>query len=124
MSAFGKRIDGPAGRRRAPPRQVSVLGSAVTINGAKSVIVEDDIGFVMAIVPADRNVQLGQLSRLLDREHLRLADENRIAAMFTDCDRGAVPALGMAWGMPTVIDDELEANEVVYLESGDHERLL
>lgn len=41
MSAFGKRIDGPAGRRRAPRRQVSVLGSAVTINGAKSVIVED-----------------------------------------------------------------------------------
>ncbi|HEY9066283.1 MAG TPA: YbaK/EbsC family protein [Burkholderiaceae bacterium] len=91
---------------------------------AKSVIVEDDIGYVMAVVPADRNVQLGQLSRLLDREHLRLADENRIAAMFTDCDRGAVPALGMAWGVPTVIDDELEANDVVYLESGDHERLL
>ena len=30
----------------------------------------------------------------------------------------------MPWGVPTVIDDELEANEVVYLESGDHERLL
>ena len=41
MSAFGKRIDGPAGRRRAPRRQLSVLGSAVTMNGAKSVIVED-----------------------------------------------------------------------------------
>jgi Ala-tRNA(Pro) deacylase len=91
---------------------------------AKSVMVEDDAGFVMAVVPADRNVQLGQLSRLLHREHLRLADETAIAAMFVDCDRGAVPTLGMAWNVPTVIDDELEANEVVYLESGDHERLL
>jgi Ala-tRNA(Pro) deacylase len=30
----------------------------------------------------------------------------------------------MAWGIETIVDDELEANEVVYMESGDHERLL
>lgn len=41
MSSFGKRIDGPAGRRRVSRRQVGVLGSAVTLNGSKSVIVED-----------------------------------------------------------------------------------
>ncbi len=91
---------------------------------AKPVICEDDTGFVMAVVPADRNVLLGELSRLLGRKHLRLADETSIATLFADCDRGAVPALGMAWDVPTVIDDELEAGETVYLESGDHERLL
>ncbi len=91
---------------------------------AKSVVLEDDTGFVMAIVPADRSVMLGQLSRLLDRHHLRLADEAGIVSMFADCDRGAVPALGMAWGVETVVDDELEASEVVYVEGGDHERLL
>lgn len=41
MSNFGKRIDGPAGRRRAARRQVGVLGSAVTLHGSKSVVVED-----------------------------------------------------------------------------------
>lgn len=91
---------------------------------AKSVIVEDDIGCVMAVVPANRNVLLGQLSRVLDRKHLRLSDEARIASMFADCDRGAVPALGMAWGVETVVDDELEAGDVVYVEAGDHECLL
>lgn len=91
---------------------------------AKSVIVEDDSGCLMAVVPADRNVMLGALSRLLERRHLRLADETRIAALFADCDRGAVPALGMAWGVETVVDDELVANEVVYVEGGDHECLL
>ena len=91
---------------------------------AKSVIVEDDTGCVMAVVPANRNVLLGQLSRLLDRKHLRLSDEARIAPMFADCDRGAVPALGMAWGVETVVNDELEASEVVYVEAGDHEHLL
>jgi Ala-tRNA(Pro) deacylase len=91
---------------------------------AKSVIVEDDVGCLMAVVPADRKVKLGELSRMLGRRHLRLADEQRIAELFTDCERGAVPALGMAWNVETVVDDELETRTVVYIEGGDHERLL
>ena len=91
---------------------------------AKSVIVEDDTGCVMAVLPADRKLRLGELSRMLGRKNLRLADERRIAELFTDCDLGAVPAVGMAWGVETVVDDELESCSTVYVEGGDHERLL
>jgi Ala-tRNA(Pro) deacylase len=91
---------------------------------AKPVIVEDDAGCVMAIVPGDRKLQIGRLARLLERKRLHLADEDRIAELFTDCDRGAVPGLGMAWGLDTIVDDELEASEFVYLEGGDHECLV
>lgn len=91
---------------------------------AKSVIVEDDEGCLMAVVPADRMVRLRELSRMLGRSHLRLADEDRITELFTDCERGAVPALGMAWGLDTVVDEELESCPTVYIEGGDHERLL
>ncbi len=91
---------------------------------AKSVILEDDTGYVMAVVPADKTVMLGHLSQLLGRKELRLSDESRIALLFEDCDRGAVPPVGMAWGIDTIVDDELEANDVVYMEGGDHERLL
>ena len=91
---------------------------------AKAVIVEDDEGCVMAVVPGDRYVGLSRLSELLGRRHLRLADEERVAALFPDCDRGAVPALGMVWGLQIVVDDGLEVSDVVYLECGDHERLL
>jgi Ala-tRNA(Pro) deacylase len=91
---------------------------------ASSVIVEDEAGCVMAVVPADRKVKLGELSRMLGRRHLRLADEQRIADLFTDCERGAVPALGMAWNVETVVDDELETCTTIYIEGGDHERLL
>ncbi len=91
---------------------------------AKPVILEDDSGCVMAVVPADKAVMLGQLSQLLGRQELRLANENRIALLFKDCDRGAVPPVGMAWGIETIVDDELETSDVVYMEGGDHERLL
>jgi Ala-tRNA(Pro) deacylase len=91
---------------------------------AKSVILEDGDGCVMAVVPADRMVMLGQLSRLLGRHDLHLADEDRIAELFDDCERGAVPPVGMAWGVETIVDEQLEANDFVYIEAGDHKHLL
>jgi Ala-tRNA(Pro) deacylase len=91
---------------------------------AKSVILEDDAGFVMAVVPADKYVMLGRLGHLLGRHELHLSDEQRIAALFADCVRGAVPPVGMAWGVDTVVDEELERHDPVYLEGGDHQRLL
>lgn len=91
---------------------------------AKSVILEDDTGCLMAVVPADKAVMLGHLSQMLGRKELRLSDESRIAQLFEDCHRGAVPPVGMAWGIETIVDDELEASDVVYMEGGDHERLL
>ena len=64
---------------------------------AKSVILEDGDGFVMAVIPADRYVMVGRVATLLGRHELHLSDEDRIAAVFGDCDRGAVPPVGMAW---------------------------
>ena len=40
-SNFGKRIDGPSGRRGSVRRQVAVPGSIVTLVGSSSVLVED-----------------------------------------------------------------------------------
>jgi Ala-tRNA(Pro) deacylase len=58
----------------------------------------------MAVVPADKYVMLGRLGQLLNRHELHLSDEQRIAAVFAECDRGAVPPVGMAWGIDTVVD--------------------
>ena len=91
---------------------------------AKSVILQDDAGCVMAVLPADKQLMVGEFSRLLGRYKLRLADEARIAQLFDDCEPGAIPPVGMAWGIQTIVDEELESNEVVYMEGGDHKRLL
>lgn len=91
---------------------------------AKSVILEDEAGVVMAVVPADSRVRIGEVARMLGRHDLHLADERRIAQVFSDCELGAVPALGMAWGVETVVDDDLQENAEVYVEAGDHKLLL
>lgn len=91
---------------------------------AKPVLLEDDEGCVMAVVPADCRVKVGAVARMLGRPDLHLANEARIAELFDDCDLGALPPVGMAWGVPTVVDDELERLDEVWIEGGDHERLM
>jgi Ala-tRNA(Pro) deacylase len=91
---------------------------------AKGVLLEDEAGYLMAVVPADRQLNIGTLARMFDRHSLHLVDERRIGHIFHDCETGAMPPVGMAWGIDTVVDDTLEASDVVYLEAGDHETLL
>ena len=56
-------------------------------NIAKSVILEDDRGYLMAVVPATHHVELGLLGRQLNR-HLGLATEKELTQLFSDCDPG------------------------------------
>jgi Ala-tRNA(Pro) deacylase len=43
---------------------------------------------------------------------------------FPDCDAGAVPALGPAYGLDTIWDDGLLERSDLYFDAGDHEPLL
>jgi Ala-tRNA(Pro) deacylase len=91
---------------------------------AKAVMLEDDKGCVVAVLPANKSVMPHEVAQLLGRQDLRLMEERRLGELLDGCEPGAVPPVGMAWGLETVIDDELEQREVVYLETGDHEQLL
>ena len=80
-------------------------------------ILEDDAGCVLAVVPANSRVQIGELAHLLGRRDLHLSDERRIMQVFEDCAVGAVPAFGMAWGVETVVDETIGDNAEVYAEA-------
>ena len=90
---------------------------------AKSVLLEDEQGYLMAILPASRRIELGRLERELGR-NLELATEPELVERFRDCEVGAVPALGEAFGIRTLIDDTLLVAEDIYFEAGDHEDLV
>jgi Ala-tRNA(Pro) deacylase len=86
---------------------------------AKSVLLRDERGYVLAVVPSTRRVELGALERMLDRE-LNIASESEVANIFSDCDIGAVPPVGVAYGVDVVYDDRLDAADDLYFEAGDH----
>lgn len=90
---------------------------------AKSVILEDESGYVMAVVPSTRRVELGRLSKQLNRR-LSLTTERQLRGLFRDCDPGAVPPIGAAYGIETIVDDTLNECEEIYFEGGSHEDLI
>ena len=90
---------------------------------AKSVVLEDDQGYLMVVLPASRQVDLGELHRVLNR-NLGLAMENELGHLFSDCEVGALPAIGPAYGVETIVDDSIAEQPEVYFEAGDHEQLI
>jgi Ala-tRNA(Pro) deacylase len=90
---------------------------------AKSVLLEDERGYVMAVLPASHRVDLKKLRHAMHR-HLEFATEAELARIFGDCEVGAIPPLGEAYGIPVVWDDHLSNLGCVYFEAGDHEDLV
>jgi len=90
----------------------------------KSVVLEDERGYIMAVVPSTRRVEIGKLSKHLNRK-LGLATENELSRLFDDCETGAIPPVGQAYGMDVVIDDDcISERSDVYFEGGDHTDLV
>lgn len=90
---------------------------------AKSVMLKDDLGYVMAVLPSTCHVAISAVNRSLGR-HLQLAEEWELQDLFRDCEPGAIPAVGPAYGLKTVIDQRLMQQQDVYFEAGDHEGLI
>jgi len=90
---------------------------------AKCVMLHDDSGYLMAILPSTRRVDLDAIDEQLGRR-LMLAREDELPAMFRDCEPGAIPPLGKAYGIDVVMDDDLLKADDVYFEAGDHRALV
>lgn len=91
---------------------------------AKAVLFCDENDYVLAIVPASTRVDPIALSSLLGQRDLMLAPEDEVGVVFPDCELGAVPAVGLAYGIDTVVDDALLEQAEVYFEGGDHEHVV
>jgi Ala-tRNA(Pro) deacylase len=93
---------------------------------AKAVLLEDERErnhFLMAVIPATHRVEIARLSRHIGRP-VHLATEKDAAGVFPDCEPGAIPAIGPAYGLETVLDDSLMEQQDLYFEAGDHEHLV
>lgn len=91
---------------------------------AKAILLKDDNGSVMVIIPASCSLDMRAVRDETGRNRLEMVDESEIGRIFTDCEVGAVPPLGQAYGVTTLIDSSLGRCDTVYLETGDHESLV
>lgn len=86
----------------------------------KPVVVQADGQFVMCALPASYRVDLDALRDQLQADEVRLADEPSLQSLFSDCELGAEPPVGRMYGLPTLMDESLFADELVTFQAGTH----
>jgi Ala-tRNA(Pro) deacylase len=80
-------------------------------------------GYLLAVLPASHHLSLELLQRWLGRS-VALASEQEVGKLFPDCDLGAIPPLGEAYGLDAALDDGLAGLDEVCFEGGDHRTLI
>lgn len=90
---------------------------------ARAVMLKDDKGLAMAVLPLSHAVDFNQLTRQF-RRPLRLARRGDYATLFTDCAKGCVPPLGEAYHIDTFIDSSLEGLDYVCFEPGNRTNMV
>jgi Ala-tRNA(Pro) deacylase len=92
-------------------------------NVIKAVVLKGADGFMLALLPASRHIELDELRQVLGAG-VDIAGEEQIETLFPDCEPGSVPALGAAYGIGVVVDDSLARQQDLYFEGGDHAHLV
>jgi Ala-tRNA(Pro) deacylase len=88
---------------------------------AKTIVLQDEAGYVLAIIPASERLDLHKVRDLLGASRsLRLADESEIAKDFPTVEVGAVPPVGPMLPRAEVVDERLLATDQVVCAGGDH----
>jgi Ala-tRNA(Pro) deacylase len=90
---------------------------------AKAVVLHDGADYLIAVVPSTHRLELDALQDQLGRP-VSLATEAEICGIFDDCETGAIPAIGSAYGLKVFCDEGLAAESEVLFEAGNHVELV
>jgi len=87
---------------------------------AKTVVCFADGQPILAVVPAPCSVNLNRLQRTAHARSIRLANEREFAALYQDCEVGAMPPLGPLFGQRVFVDARLASDPEVSFSAGSH----
>jgi Ala-tRNA(Pro) deacylase len=86
---------------------------------AKVVMVKSNGNHVMAVVPADRRIDLQKVEKITGKP-ASLESEVDFKTIFSDCAVGAMPPFGNLYGLPTYVDERLAREDYIVFEAGTH----
>lgn len=87
---------------------------------AKTVMIKAGCGFVMAVLPASRRLDIDKLKKVLAEKDVRIAEESEFRRFFPDCEPGAEPPFGNLYGVRTLVDRALAEDEHIFFNAGNH----
>jgi Ala-tRNA(Pro) deacylase len=90
----------------------------------KTVILRKDGDLVMAVLPANRKVDLQAFEHAIGSKNVEIAREQDFKATFPGCELGAMPPFGNLWDIPVFVDEEIRDHETVTFNAGTHVELV
>ncbi len=113
--------------RHQPTYSAQQMAAVEHVSGrevAKPVVVKADSKYYMCVLPACCKVDLDALKQELCADQVALAGEDEMSKLFADCELGAEPPFGNLYGLETLMDQSLEADEHIVFQGGTHEQAI
>jgi Ala-tRNA(Pro) deacylase len=87
---------------------------------AKTVVCLADGEPILAVIPADRVIDIARLCEVTGARTARLAAEREFAWMYPDCEVGAMPPLGPLYHQRVYVDRALSRASQIVFNAGTH----
>jgi Ala-tRNA(Pro) deacylase len=87
---------------------------------AKTVVLRAGNRLVMAVLRADRVINMEALKRGIGCDKLALASETEFFRQFPSCEPGAMPPFGKLFGLPLYCDKALAKQAEIEFNAGTH----
>jgi Ala-tRNA(Pro) deacylase len=87
---------------------------------AKVTVIKVGKDFAMAVMPAQKKIDFVKLAAVLGDRQIRLAEEKEFSGVFPECEPGAMPPFGHLFGLPVIVDLELEKDQNIAFQAGTH----
>lgn len=91
---------------------------------AKVVVVKDKGGFRMLVLPASYSIRFDRVNELLGTKDARLATEEEMSELFSDCELGAMPPFGRQYALEVYADQHLAEGRDIIFEAGHHDEAI
>lgn len=103
------------------------VAAAAHVSGkqlAKAVVVKLDDKPVVVVLPASELVDIDKLRQQTGAGSVELAAEEEVAALFPECEPGAVPAFADLWNLRVLVSRPLANRERIAVSSGKHDEVM
>lgn len=87
-------------------------------NAGRAILLRTDRGWRMAVIPAERKLDIAKAREALAEDRLRLATDSETATLFPEFELGSLPPIGPHYAHPDLFDQRLLDHEEVVLASG------
>ena len=87
--------------------------------GCKALICKTEEGFIQAVIPGNKELDMAKLQKLTLYQKLELANAKEVKHA-TGCNIGSVPPFGNLFGLKVYFDKSVLENEIIAFNAGQH----